>query len=87
VSDPLAIFRDPPRRLSVSDEGFEPELGQSIEIWLDGYKQDRVLAYDCQAGTIERMKVEGFGDPIIDGDQFVTETVSGRVLVRWKQRP
>lgn len=86
MTDPLAIFRNPPIRLSMDDPTYTPDLGQNIEVWLDGYEQRKVLAYDCEAGTVERYKVHGFGDIVVEDDEPVREVVSGRVCVRWKRR-
>ena len=87
MTDPLAIFRDPPRRLSIDEPGYEPELGQNIEIWLDGCEQRKVIAYDCDAGTVHRYKVSGFGEIVVEAGDAATETVSGDVQVRWRRRP
>lgn len=87
MTDALATFRDPPRHLSIDDPHYDPALGQNIEVWLDGYEQKRVLAYDCEAGSITRQKVMGFGEIVVEGGEVAKETVVGDVRVRWRVRP
>ena len=87
MTDALAVFRDPPARMALSDENYDAELGRAVEVWLDGYEQNMVLAYDCEAGIVERYKMENFGDIIIRDGDAVSEIVSGNVSVRWRERP
>lgn len=86
MSDLLANLRNPPRQLSIDSPDYDPALGVAIEVWLDGYEQHQVLAYDCDAGTVQRYKVTGFGEVFADGDQIACEIVTGDVQVRWRDR-
>lgn len=86
MTDILAPLRHPPARMDISDENYDADLGRAVEVWLDGYEQHKVLAYDCEAGTVERFKVHNFGDIIVHDDEPVTEVVSGHVAVRWRKR-
>jgi len=63
------------------------EIARHIAVFLDGVEQRYVIAYDCNAGTVERYKR--------NDDQFVTtgpphdpeieiETLTGVVTVEWK---
>ena len=87
MTDALSIFRNPPVRLSIEDSDYDPAIGKAIEVWFNGYKQPKVIGYDCEKGTITRYVATGFGELVIEDEEAKTETLQGEVLVRWKHRP
>lgn len=75
----------PPRRLSVHDEGYDPAIGARVCVMLDGVSQDgRCEAYDADAGTVTRCKLDADGKAFAVGDEIAMETVTGRVEVSWR---
>jgi hypothetical protein len=63
-----------PRRLSVHDTDFDPTLGQRLVVKLDGVDQHgRVEAYDLDAGTVTRAKVDADGRFVIEGTPCVPD--------------
>jgi len=87
MTDALAIFRNPPSRLSINEPGYDHNLGRAIEVWLNGYEQKSVLSYDCDAGVVERYAMRGFGEFVREDDDLKREVVGGDVRVRWKRIP
>jgi hypothetical protein len=69
---------DIPRKLSVSDNH---PLAPRLRIQLDGVEQRYVIAYDIDAGIVERCKLDADGHVYAEGDEIVRETVSGVVTV------
>ena len=69
-----------PRRVDVRKEW----TNVPVDIWLDGRKQNHVVAYDLDAGTIVRYRMDPNGDiAIAPHDQWVTER--GVLVVRWQE--
>lgn len=62
-----------PQRYSIDMQGYDHELAQRLAVFLDGVEQDKVVAYDVEAGMIERFS-----------PTFEHETLRGSVEVRWK---
>jgi hypothetical protein len=83
---------DPPRQMAIDRDHphFHPQwkaIGPAIDILLDGVPAKGVLAYDCDAGTIERFVYDADGIIAIDPEraELQAETVHGRVEVRWRE--
>ena len=72
---------DIPRALSVDSRDYDWNVGARLNIRLDGVVQDRVVAYDIDAGTIIRYAVDEQGRGIGIGGAWVREKVSGLVEV------
>ena len=70
-----------PRRLSVHDEGFDQAAAADLVIHLDGVKQANANAYDMDAGTVTRAKLDADGNLYCEGDEVAIETVHGCVEV------
>lgn len=75
-----------PNQMAVGDEHFDPELARSLDIYLDGVKQEGVVAYDADAGAIRRNVLNAEGRPQLNAtrDEVLRETVYGKVTVAWK---
>lgn len=75
----------PPRRLSTDDADYDPAVGARVLVFLDGVEQRRrCVAYDADAGTVTRAKLNEAGEIYCVGDEIAMETVSGKVEVRWR---
>ena len=82
----ITAFHLPPRRLSVHDVGYDPALGSRLCVLLDGVSQDgRCEAYDIDAGTVIRCKLDEQGYIYAEDDEVARETVSGKVEVKWRE--
>ncbi|MBT2242674.1 hypothetical protein JQK15_03910 [Sphingobium sp. BHU LFT2] len=80
-----AAMKEVPRRLCVDDADYDPQVGESLIVSLDGVDQyGQATAYDLDAGTVTRVKRDEKGLILINGDEVVLETVSGDVDVRWR---
>lgn len=75
---------DIPRRLSVSDPGFDSEMGRRLDVLLNGTVRDQVIAYDMDARTITRYVTDERGNIVVAGDEAKRETLTGDVAVRWR---
>lgn len=80
----------PPIRLSVADLGKPDrpvtwEEAARIQVMLDGVEVRDVLAYDCEAGTVERQKRDRAGELVVQDGNLVTEVVSGEVIAQIRQ--
>lgn len=78
----------PPRKGSVDDIEtgvLTWELCQRFDVYLDGAKQDMVIAYDCDRGTVHRHVADENGRAQLNEelDEVLTETVTGVVTVEW----
>ena len=57
-----------PRRLSIHDADYDPTLGEQLIVKLDGVDQHgRVQAYNLDAGTVTRAKLDADGRWVIKG--------------------
>jgi homogentisate 1,2-dioxygenase len=79
----------PPRRYSVEQDVQKPDalrIGRFIEIVLDEKRQDHVISYDVDAGTVDRFVTDADGRVVLNakGDEIRVETLHGAVEVRWK---
>jgi len=76
----------PPARYSVEQVDYDPALGARLCVHLDGVEQRRVIAYDCEAGTVTRCVLDAEGRLVVDENRedVGVETVSGRVEVTWR---
>lgn len=78
-----------PRRLNMSElrQDFRHLAGR-LEIFLDGQLMHDVIAYDTDAGSLERYAHDEAGNPIIgeDGERLATEMVTGNVRVQLRAR-
>lgn len=72
-----------PTRYSVFDEDFDWDLGHRLVISLDGIVQDQVVAYDIEAGTVLKNKLNEAGEVYLDPvlEEVAKETVHGTVTV------
>jgi hypothetical protein len=77
----------PPRKFSVEQRIASPDFGPRLNIFLDGVEQRKVIAYDCDAGTVKRFKLDRDGKIMLNEkrDEALTEIVSGIVTVEWRQ--
>lgn len=79
---------EPPVRLSVFDENYRliADAAGRIEVSIDGVVQAGVLAYDCEAGYLEREVHDENGDCILtpERDEIQRIMLWGTVTVRWK---
>lgn len=73
-----------PIRMAVSDRDFDPEIGRSLNIWVDGVLQDKVIAFDRDEGFVERYQLRD-GQMFAEGDEVAKETVTGEVVVSWRE--
>jgi hypothetical protein len=76
-----------PRQLSVREGsplffGDFYAVGQKIDIWLDGVKQDHVISYDADAGYVRVNRLNAEGNFFVAGDEVATEIKRGRVELR-----
>lgn len=56
----------------------------NVNVFLDGEKQDRVVAFNTRDGTIKRHKMSEFGKVQVTSKGKVrTETLRGKVTVEW----
>jgi len=67
-----------PRKMHVSD--CHP-LASSLHISIDEQGIRSVVAYDMDAGWIEKARFDEDGEFVTDGDQWVMERVYGKVMV------
>lgn len=75
-----------PRRLGVDDMLASSDLANALRfmgVYLDGVRQEAVLAYDLDAGFIERHAVDAAGHFIVDPalEELVVEKVFGTVTI------
>ena len=72
-----------PSRLSIYDRDYDHELGRQLQIALDGQLQHKVIAFDCEAGWVERYKTNSDGRIVVDytKGEATIERATGRVLV------
>jgi hypothetical protein len=73
----------PPRRLSVFDADYDPDIGRRVHVSLDSVVQTMVEAYDVDAGTVTRPKLDPDGYIYVVDDEIARETVTGNVEVSW----
>lgn len=77
----------PPVRYSVSQPDFDYEIGARLLVRLDGIEQKQVVAYDCEAGTVLRNKLDEQGRAQVNPDkrdEVWRETMTGNVTVEWR---
>ena len=76
-----SIMTDVPRRLSSDDADFQSWVGR-LFVHVDGVEQSGIVsAYDLDAGTVVRAKLNEQGEIYADGDTVATETIRGNVVV------
>lgn len=68
-----------PRQGRVGDEFHRQH--PCVRVFLDGVEMREVIAYDMDAGTIERISRDAGGKLVMVGDDFATETLHGTVEV------
>ena len=66
------------------DRDFDPEIGRSLNVWVDGVLQDKVIAFDRDEGFVERY-CQREGEMFIEGDEVAKETVTGEVAISWRE--
>jgi hypothetical protein len=76
-----------PVRLSVDDVSngvVTWEVASRIDVFLDGVKQPKAVAYDIEAGTVTRLLVDAKGNLLIDwvAGEVRRETLTGKVEVK-----
>lgn len=74
---------DLPIRYSVHSADWDPAIGSRLCIKVDGVEQHRVIAYDAEAGWVDRYETDLQGHIVVDrqGERASVERVSGRVTV------
>ena len=73
-----------PRRLSLRNtQQLARIYGPFIEIRCDGELQTNVIAYDVEAGQLERHIMKG-DKVVLLGDTVLTEIIQGNVEVSWR---
>lgn len=72
-----------PSRMSVGDDTFDPSIGHRLCIEIGGLRQEQVVAYDVEAGWIDRVVLDIDGKAVFDrkGEAVATERVTGTVVV------
>lgn len=55
--------------------------GRTVEVWLDGIKQDRVVSADEEKGQIVRYAADARGEIRVSCGEAVKETVRGKVQI------
>lgn len=79
----------PPVRYGVSfadtDRNWE-NIAPRIRVFCDGVLMDEVVEYDCEAGTVLKIKMGDDGQPMLNDkrDEILRETVRGNVTVEWE---
>ena len=76
-----------PDKLDIRKEADRNWLAlHNIELFLDGERVDRCIAFDVKAGSVVRQKMgdDGRVKLTASGKAVATETVHGKVEVRWK---
>ena len=68
-----------PRQGQVGDEFHRQH--PYVRVFLDGVEMREVIAYDMDAGMIERISRDAGGKLVMVGDDFATETLLGTVEV------
>lgn len=86
-SPSLAI---PPIHLSVDElakgiAGITWEEARRIRVWLDGMEVKQVMAYDCEAGWVERLELDCCGRMIVRDDRVAIERVRGTVAAEYRE--
>lgn len=84
---PVNVFVDvekPPRKMSIVDRDLVAKWGCRIEIFLDNVPVSGVTAYDCDAGTVTRHRLDANGRRFAMDGTVATETLRGGVEVRRK---
>lgn len=65
--------------------------GDDVRVWLDGAEQFFCLEADEEAGTVFRYVTADHGSIVIQGDEYATELVHGRVCIElptwWRVEP
>lgn len=84
-------MKEPPRSYSVDDDlkvRYGDRIGPKLDVFLNGRLATRVIAYDCDAGTIERFVDADGGGVAFDRlkGEAITERVRGCVSVRWRHQ-
>jgi len=78
-------MREPPKKLSVTDEDYDPDVGFWVVVKVDGQEQKYVVSYDTEAGTVIKLKHDGERFQLNEAkDEVVEEVVHGAVTVEWK---
>lgn len=60
------------------------EIGQKIDVFLDGVKQEEIISYDADAGYVRVNKLDDKGHAFVAGDEIATEIRRGRIELRLK---
>lgn len=86
-------MKSPPRAMSI--EKGSPHyrsdwhvIGPMIDVLLDGRTVNKVIAFDCDAGTVKRYATDDDGRLMLrpSGAGAHAETVRGQVTVRWNAK-
>lgn len=72
-----------PVRYSVHSPDWDPSVGCRLCIKVSGVEQHRVIAYDAEAGWVDRYETDLQGHIVVDrrGEKASVERISGRVTV------
>ena len=76
----------PPRQYGVDMACYDPEIGNSLEVTLNGRRLDRVISYDIDAGQVVCCKTDEDGGFVLNAtrDGIEHELLTGIVGVRFK---
>lgn len=72
-----------PTRYSASQPDFDPELGSRLVIRVNGAELKDVLAYDAEAGWVDRLERDIEGNPVLlkARGELAIERVKGAVTI------
>jgi len=72
-----------PNQWSIDDRRLGLDVALRLDIYLDGVKQDQVVAYDADAGLLRRNVLDDEGNPQLNAarDAVLRETVRGKVEI------
>lgn len=72
-----------PRKGSVDGLHGLPRIhGKMIRVFVDGDMPRGVVSFDCDAGWCDVLVWNDVGRPLFDGENFVTQRLTGKVEVR-----
>lgn len=72
-----------PNQMAIGDAHYDADLARRIDVFLNGEKQNAVVAYDVDAGAIRRNVLDSDGKPQLNAtrDAVLRETVRGKVEI------
>ena len=84
----MAELEHPPTRYSIHDQDFDLSVGERLIISVDGVKQNLVIEYDCDTGTVLKHIADSEGHPRSNplNTDTLKETIQGQVTVEWRDQ-